>query len=680
MSEFLTHFHFLRPAWLLLIVPGIIFAAMALHRTLRSAQWDKVIDPELQSHMLDARPGKQSYVSAIAVFLASLIAAIAIAGPSWQRSAVPLVKNPDALILMMDMSLSMNSTDMAPNRATRAVRKATDIVRGREDGVTAVIAYSGEAHTVVPFTDDKATVEHLLTSLSPEIMPKLGSRPDKALIQAQALMTDAGISEASILMITDGIQEKDIERIRATLPVDTTLSLIAVGTAEGAPISIGEQGFLKLDDGTIVLPRLDTSPMQALYKATGSRWRMLSYDDSDWRALIDGPTFNDTDKSQQDTRKDTLEVWQDNGYWLAFLLIPIAILGFRRGVLFSVVLCVIPSLPQPAMAGFWQTDNQEAAALLETDPAQAANLFTDPEWQGAAHYRAGDYEAAADAFAKSDSAEASYNRGNARAMQGQYDQAIDAYRDALKKDPNLKAAQQNLEVVEQALEEQEKQNSQSGDGDNSDKSPKNKSENSESENNESGESEPGNNDSSQNDSPSQESSEQNSQQGSDQNQSSEQQPDQTAGQDQENSESASGSDSESESADSEQAQSQSRQKQDDEYAEQQANKQAQNQETAESEKQTESQPPENGDNIEQSDLKQSDKEQSNTEPSSTNPQQDSEEAPADDSPFQHLSREQQAAMESVLNEVEDNPGLLMQRKFLYQYRQNADQSEEDVLW
>jgi Ca-activated chloride channel family protein len=524
---------------------------------------------------------------------------------------------------------------------------------------------------VVPFTDDKATVEHLLTSLSPEIMPKLGSRPDKALIQAQALMTDAGISEASILMITDGIQEKDIERIRATLPVDTTLSLIAVGTAEGAPISIGEQGFLKLDDGTIVLPRLDTSPMQALYKATGSRWRMLSYDDSDWRALIDGPTFNDADKSQQDTPKDTLEVWQDDGYWLAFLLIPIAILGFRRGVLFSVVLFVIPSLPQPAMAGIWQTNNQEAAALLETDPAQAANLFTDPEWQGAAHYRAGDYEAAADAFAKSDSAEASYNRGNARAMQGQYDQAIDAYRDALKKDPNLKAAQQNLEVVEQALEEQEKQNSQSGDGDNSDKS-----ENSESENNESGESEPGNNESSQNDSQSQDSSEQNSQQGSDQNQSSEQQPDQTAGQDQENSESASGSDRESESADSEQAQSQSQQKQDDEYAEQQANKQ----ETAESEKQAESQSPENGDNIEQSDLKQSDKEPSNTEPSSTNQQQDSDEAPADDSPFQHLSREQQAAMESVLNEVEDNPGLLMQRKFLYQYRQNADQSEEDVLW
>ncbi|GAA6143944.1 hypothetical protein NBRC116585_00610 [Thalassolituus maritimus] len=675
MNEFLTHFHFLRPAWLLLIVPGIIFAAMALHRTLRSAQWDKVIDPELQNHMLDARPGKQSYVSAIAVFLASLIAAIAIAGPSWQRSAVPLVKNPDALILMMDMSLSMNSTDMAPNRATRAVRKATDIVRGREDGVTAVIAYSGEAHTVVPFTDDKATVEHLLTSLSPEIMPKLGSRPDKALIQAQALMTDAGISEASILMITDGILEKDIERIRATIPVDTTLSLIAVGTAEGAPISIGEQGFLKLDDGTIVLPRLDTSSMQALYKSTGSRWRMLSYDDSDWRALIDGPTFNDADKSQQDTQKDTLEVWQDNGYWLAFLLIPIAILGFRRGVLFSVVLFVIPSLPQPAMAGIWQTDNQEAAALLETDPAQAANLFTDPEWQGAAHYRAGDYEAAADAFAKSDSAEASYNRGNARAMQGQYDQAIDAYRDALKKDPNLKAAQQNLDVVEQALEEQEKQNSQSGDGDNSDKSESN-----ESENNESGESEPGNNESSQNDSQSQESSEQNSQQGSDQNQRSEQQPDQTAGQDQENSESASGSDSESESADSEQAQSQSQQKQDDEYAEQQANKQAQKQETAESEKQTESQSPENGDNIEQSDLKQSDKEQSNTEPSSTNPQQDSDEAPAEDSPFQHLSREQQAAMESVLNEVEDNPGLLMQRKFLYQYRQNADQSEEDVLW
>ena len=46
----------------------------------------------------------------------------------------------------------------------------------------------------------------------------------------------------------------------------------------------------------------------------------------------------------------------------------------------------------------------------------------------------------------------------------------------------------------------------------------------------------------------------------------------------------------------------------------------------------------------------------------------------------NLSREQQAALQNLLNRVEDTPGTLLQRKFLYQYRQDQDQQDEDLLW
>jgi len=669
MSEFLNNIHFMRPIWLVLLIPAVIMTVWLAQRTLRKGRWDQLIDPALQSHMLDRTPGKSSILGVIAIFVASAIAIVAVSGPSWQRKAVPVISNPDALVLLIDMSLSMNATDVAPDRATRTIRKATDIVRGREDGITAVIAYSGEAHTVVPFTDDKATVEHLLTSLSPEIMPKLGSRPDKALAQARTLMTDAGVNEATALLITDGIQNKDVERIALALGDSVKLGVIAVGTAEGAPVPIGGQGFLKKGDGTIVLPKLDTAPMQALYEATGSRWRTMSYNDSDWRSLTSSfPGSNDAN-----AQETTFETWQDAGYWLAFLLIPIAVVGFRRGVLFSVVL-ILPLLPETAHANPWQTDNQQAAELMANDPAKAAELFNDPEWKAAAHYRAGNYEAAEEAFARSNSAEARYNLGNARAQQGKLKQAAEAYRDALELNPELAQAQKNLELVEEALKQQEQSSSDSEDGsENSDDNSQNDQQQDSSQNN-------GDNSSQSNSSESQ---------NSDQNQSNSNQSDSnasensdgSAGQNSENQNSESGEDSDQESAD-------------DAYAEEMAEKMAEEQAQKQSEEQTQAeqqtgqqeqqqagkaQQPENdksGDRSlsDQQDSQNGDEGQAQKQTAAE--QQNSEE----NGEFSHLSREQQAAMESVLNEVEDNPGLLMQRKFLYQYRQSADQTEEDVLW
>lgn len=672
MSEFLNNIHFMRPIWLILLIPAVVMTVWLTQRTLRKGRWDQLIDPALQAHMLDRTPGKSSMLGVIAIFIASAIAIVAVSGPSWQRKAVPVISNPDALVLLIDMSLSMNATDVAPDRATRAIRKATDIVRGREDGITAVIAYSGEAHTVVPFTDDKATVEHLLTSLSPEIMPKLGSRPDKALIQAQTLMTDAGVNEASALLITDGIQNKDVERIALALGDLIDLSLIAVGTAEGAPVPIGDQGFLKKGDGTIVLPKLDTAPMQALYEATGSRWRAMSYNDSDWRSLTNSlPGSNDAN-----AQETTFETWEDAGYWLTFLLIPIAIAGFRRGVLFSLVL-ILPLLPETASANAWKTDNQQAAELMESDPARAAELFNNPEWKGTAHYRAGNYEAAEEAFTQSDSAQAKYNLGNARAQQGKLEQAAEAYRDALKADPDLTQAQKNLDFVEEAMKQQEQSSSDSeGDSENSDENSQNDQQQDSSQNN-------GENSSQSNSSESQ---------NSDQNQNNSSQSDSNSS---ENSDGSAGQNSDNQNSDSQNSDSEEDSEQesaDDAYADNMAEKMAEKKAEDQAQKQAEekagkqeqqqagkAQQPETGKSgdrglEDQQDSQNGDEGQAQKQ--TVAEQQSNEE----NGEFSHLSREQQAAMESVLNEVEDNPGLLMQRKFLYQYRQNADQTEEDVLW
>ena len=642
INVILSDFHLLRPLWLVLMVPALIMAALLLRRHLRSGHWQQHIDPELQSYMLDQAPGRQSRGGVWFIILGWLIAVFALSGPTWERRPVPVINNPDALVIMLDMSLSMGAQDVTPTRAVRAIHKATDVLRGRPDSLTAVIAYAGDAHTVVPFTDDHATVEHLLASLSPEIMPKLGSRPDIAIELARKMMKDTELSKASLLMITDGIREQDIDRISAQLTADTPLSVIAVGTSAGAPISLGGEGFLKDSKGNIILPRLDTRPLQGLYEETGSHWKMLSYDDSDWKSLLGRIDFSDA--AQVDDR--TIERWQDASYWLVILLLPVALLSFRRGVVFVLPLLLVMQAPKAdafEWADLWQTADQQGQALLEQDPASAAETFDNPQWRGTANYRAGNYEQAAKDFATQNTPEARYNQGNALAQMGDYENALQAYDQALEQRPDFAEAQKNRQLIQDLLDQQQEQQQQDQQQ-NGDQGEQNQDQQNQDQSQEGGQ----NQDSQQN-------SDQNSQQESSQQENSQQ---------------------DNPSSDSQDAS----QQEDDDYAEQQAQQQNQQQENEQPEQQASQQQSAEENLNEKPDET---PEQQNQSPAELSEQQAGDQQPqgmtASDA-LDDLSPEQRAAVETILNEVPDDPGLLMKRKFLYQYRQQGDQTEEDQLW
>ena len=354
-----------------------------------------------------------------------------------------------------------------------------------------------------------------------------------------------------------------------------------------------------------------------------------------------------------------LQTWIDSGFWLIFLILPVALFSFRRGVVFTVLLIPFLMTPEPAMAGMWETDDQQAAKELKRDPAAAAELFTDKAWRGTALYRAGKYDEAADAFNTLKSADAAFNRGNSLAMAGDLVGAIDAYEEALKKQPEFPAATKNLERVKQHLEEQEQQQQDSGD--------------SSDEQNQDGEQ-----------------GDQQDQQNSDS--SSESNSDSSSGSNSENSQSdPSNQNSDSQESDSSESQqdpsdSEEGRKSDDEFAEQKAQEQAQPQEQTPAENSESSSTQDRNPNDKQADAQADEQEASDTEAQAaldqeqpTNEAGDESDAEALDT-FSNLSREERAAMDSLLNQVPDNPGLLMQRKFLYQYRQNTDQTEEDVLW
>jgi Ca-activated chloride channel homolog len=287
---------------------------------------------------------------------------------------------------------------------------------------------------------------------------------------AQQLLQQSGIGHGGVLLITDGIDGDEPRELKAAIRnlVDAghRLSVLGVGTTEGAPIATPSGGFLKDRNGAIVLPRLDDASLEALARQGNGSYRRISTDDSDFHALL--APFRDMRDRLQSKKAENInsDQWRDEGPWLLLPLLLLGMLAFRRGYVLVLLLLVLP-LPHPAYAfdwnSLWQRDDQRAQQAMQAgDTKQAAELFRNAEWRAAANYRAGNYQAAAEGLQHLDSADAAYNRGNALAKQGKLQEAMSAYDEALKRDPKNGDAQFNRELVEKLLKQQDQQ--QQGNG------------------------------------------------------------------------------------------------------------------------------------------------------------------------------------------------------------------------
>ena len=463
-----ANFHFLRPLWLLALIP-LALLLWRLSRLGRGAQaWARVCDPRLLPHLLvgSAEVRSSSMVPIGAVL--GLLCVIAAAGPVWQHVPQPVFRAQVARVFVLDLSASMDAPDVKPSRLVRAKQKLTDMLAASAEGQTGLIVFAGSPHVVSPLTDDAATITAMVPTLSTDLMPLAGSRPDLALDLAGQLLKRSGVHGGQVILIGDDAAGGPAERAATDLRNSShRVSLLAVGTELGAPVPLREGGFLKDQNGAIVVPRLELAPMQALARVGGGDFVELRADDTDVaRLMATGPLAPSVDANSASSRH--ADLWREEGPWLLLAALPLAALGFRRGWLGLVLLPVLTvGWQRPAEAlewdSLWLNQNQRATQLLQQDkPADAAPLFTDNAWSATANYRAGKYDAASKLFSNSkEDATAQYNAGNAFAKLGRFDQAIAAYDRALAADPSLADAKFNRDLLKKHAQEQANKQDQS---------------------------------------------------------------------------------------------------------------------------------------------------------------------------------------------------------------------------
>lgn len=458
----LADFHFLRPGWLLaLLLLPFIPALLSIARQQGSFDWHRHCDPELLPHILTRTPlTRQKWLNGLSV-LSGMLAVLALAGPTIERLPMPAYRNLSALVILLDLSPAMDATDLKPSRIERARYKITDLLERRRDGLSALLVYGGDAFTVTPLTDDAATLIAQLGALTPAILPVQGQRTDLALAQAVRLMSQAGVRQGNILLVTAGGYDPSFDKdgITDLRRAGYHLSVLGVGTAEGAPVPLPGGGFLRDGKGEILITRLDAQTLTTWADQGGGLYRSLTDDNQDIEALL--PFFErslQTATGQQAVFE--VDTWAEWGPWLLLPLLPLAALTFRRGWLglWLLACLVTPSDPAEALdwQRLWKTPQQQAQeALARGQPEQAARLFENPDWKAAAAYQAGQYQDTASLLKDQDDARSRYNLGNALARLGRYQEALQAYERSLQLTPDDEDVRYNRDLVKKALEQQQ---------------------------------------------------------------------------------------------------------------------------------------------------------------------------------------------------------------------------------
>ena len=435
MIDAFAQLHFLRPQWLwaLLALPLLVLWWRAQRR--RGSAWRGNVDAHLLPHLVEPGASRRGLAGLAARLLAWTLAALAMAGPSWRQGDAPLQQDGRPLVIALDLSSAILATDLPPSRLLQARAKLATLLRERTGGDVALVAFADDAYTVAPLTDDGANVALFLDALSPDVMPVDGRRPDRAIAAAAKLLAQAGYAQGDILLLTDGADAAAVAAAARAAAAGFRVSALGLGSTIGAAYRSG--------DGSVAQARLDAGELRRLAAAGGGAYCDIAAGNGDLAALdlLQAGSAAGT----QATPHGASRVWRDEGYWLLLPLLMLGVFAFRRGAAFAVLAaCLLLPLP-PAQAA----DGPQGTLWRRADQVEYQR-----QRAGVEAYREGRFEQAGDDWRGLSGADAAYNRGNALAKAGRYEDALQAYDEALRRKPGMEDAIANRAAVEAAMRKQ----------------------------------------------------------------------------------------------------------------------------------------------------------------------------------------------------------------------------------
>src|SRR6476660_2067079 len=428
------------------------------------------------------------------VLFALALAIIALAKPRWGYTYEDVKRRGLDLLFAVDTSRSMLSNDVAPNRLERVKLAAQDLITELQGDRAGLIAFAGRAFLQAPLTIDYDAAVESINDLDTKTIPEGGTNISEAIALATQTFGKSAMGNRALIIFTDGeeLSGDAVSEAKKAADAGVKIFTIGVGTAQGSLIAVegnGEAGFVKDAKGQVVKSKLDENRLREIAQATGGIYLHLESGPQTMRQLY-ADALSKLKTAESDSRLSSRPV--ERYEWpLAGAIVALMASLFindrkraqtprrspiKREVLVAASLLFVAAAEVNAASGidlYNRVQYEDAYAQFQRDLQQNINPADMPKMQfdaGAAAYKLRNYDKALEAFSQSlvDRSprlqeksrhnlgrtledRADFGKTNEETLKD-LENAAQHYEQALKLDPQDKAAAERLEIVRKKIE------------------------------------------------------------------------------------------------------------------------------------------------------------------------------------------------------------------------------------
>ncbi|MBX2798804.1 MAG: VWA domain-containing protein [Myxococcales bacterium] len=449
----------------------LLAAVFAVGGVLHRRRLHTVFSPIVYERVLPTSVRIRRTLRDVSAFLGLALAVVALAEPRFDKQIRTIETSGTDIVLLLDLSRSMDARDVDPSRIERARREVQDLGRLAAGDRVGLVVFAGGAYPRLPLTEDYRALQLVVEEMNTESFQSQGSDLAGAIRAGLDLLTrsQSQAGQAMVVLSDGETHDATAAREAAAASVDAGIPVYGMGIGiEPSSIPLRD-GTRLLHEGKAVITTPDFTVLEEVARITGGGFVRSNASDRDMRSLYDDLRSNVRAVKRETQQRET---WRSAFQWplsvAALLLLGAAWLGDGRrlfGAAAAALLVLGVMRPAEAFADpVVEADELYRAGEFE----QAVERLTELSLErpddaeifdrlGAARYRAEDWEGAARAYdnaarLRGEHADALFNSGNAHYRAGRLEEAAERFQRAVDVEPDHPAAARNREVVLQEIE------------------------------------------------------------------------------------------------------------------------------------------------------------------------------------------------------------------------------------
>ena len=294
-------------------------------------------DLELVERLVASFSPSKRRLKRIFIMVALAMMVLALAQPHFRQKEITLERKGVDVMIAVDVSQSMLSKDVLPNRLEKTKLELSTLVDRLKQNRIGIVAFAGEAFIQCPLTIDQSAVKLFLSTLNPNLVPTPGTSLGSAIAVATQAFSENELGYKAMILLTDGEDHESDPLKVATIAKEKGIRIftIGIGTADGStvPSENPAQGFKKDRYGQPVISKMDEPMLKDIARLTGGEYYRASRAEIE----IDSLSYAIGQIAQKDISKQKIIQYEESYQmllWIAFILLCAEwVLSERKGIL-----------------------------------------------------------------------------------------------------------------------------------------------------------------------------------------------------------------------------------------------------------------------------------------------------------------------------------------------------------